>query len=114
MSLLKGLPPQPPVLGTTEVDTQIAKGDKLVEEQRRELCAYSAQITYLLQVVGLVEARHRKVVSRSWFTLSIWPLDSGCNPEERLTVAPMSLQKACQNREENWGPQSETTSCGTP
>ena len=40
MSLLKGLPPQPPVLGTTEVDTQIAKGDKLVEEQR-DMCIFS-------------------------------------------------------------------------
>ncbi len=59
-------------------------------------------------------AIHRRVVSRSWFIRSIWPLDSGWNPDDRLAVAPTSLQKAPQNRDENWGPRSETISRGIP
>ena len=33
-------------------------------------------------------------------------------PEVKLALAPMSLQNSLQNRDTNWGPQSETMSLG--
>jgi hypothetical protein len=45
-----------------------------------------------LQVVGLVETRQRRVVSRSWLACSDWPLD--WNPEDRLANNPMRVQNA--------------------
>ena len=64
--------------------------------EQRVLWAYSAHIIKDDQEDGLLAAMHLRVVSRSWFNLSVWPLDSGWYPEDRLTVAPRS-----QNREEN-------------
>ncbi len=64
--------------------------------------------------MGLLAAIHRRVVSRSWLIRSVWPLDSGWNPNDRLAVAPTILQKAPQNRDENWGLRSETISRGIP
>lgn len=37
-------------------------------------------------------------VSSSWFNRSVWPLDWGWYPEERLMVAPRREQKAFRNR----------------
>lgn len=85
-----------------------------VAKQRSVLWAYSAHIMKDNQEAGLLAVMHLRVVSRSWFTLSVWPFDSVWNPDDRLTIAPKSWQNACQNREENWGPQSETMSCGMP
>jgi hypothetical protein len=51
----------------------------------------------------LLRAIHLRVVS-------VWPLDSGWYPEDRLAEAPMSWQKAFQNLEANWGPLSKTIS----
>ncbi len=91
-----------------------SKGDWPVAEDRRVLWAYSAHMIKRDQEDGLLAAIHLSVVSRSWLSLSVCPLDSGWNPEDRLTVAPRDWQNAHQNREENWGPRSETMSCGMP
>ena len=56
----------------------------------------------------------RSAVSISWFLRSVWPLDWGWYPEDRLTVAPRSEQNSLQNTEVNWEPRSETTSTGMP
>lgn len=42
--------------------------------------------------------RHLRTLSRSWLARSVWPLVWGWNPEERLTVTPISLQNSFQNR----------------
>ncbi len=88
-----------------------SKGDMPVEEERRVLWAYSAHMMKRDQEDGLLAAIQLSVVSRSWLNLSVCPLDSGWNPEDRLTV---DWQNARQNQEENWGPWSETMSCEMP
>ncbi len=46
----------------------------------------------------------------SQFTLSVWPLDWGWNPEDKLMVEPIRCPKAFQNLEVNWEPLSDTIS----
>ena len=65
-----------------------------VAEQGRVFRAYSTQTSCRLQVVRLVKTRHLKVVSRSWFARSNWPLDWGWNPEDRLAENPIRVQNA--------------------
>ena len=64
-----------------------------MDEQVRVICAYSTHISWLDQEARLRFTRHRRVVSRSWFTLSVWPLDWGWMPEDRLTEAPTRRAK---------------------
>ena len=45
----------------------------------------------------------RSAVSISWFLRSVWPLDWGWYPEDRLTVAPRSEQNSLQNTEGELG-----------
>ena len=78
------------------------------------LLAYSTQISCSDQEAGLWLIKQRRVVSSSWFILSVCPLDWGWNPEDRLTEAPTRLQNSLQKTDVNWGPQSETTSVGSP
>ena len=59
---------------------------------------------------GLLAQRHRRTVSIDWFAPSVWPLDWGWKPDERLTDVPNNVQNALQN----WGPLSETISVGMP
>ena len=63
---------------------------------------YSTQARYLAQEAGLLEATQRRVASTAWLARSACPLDCGWYPEERLTVAPIPLQKACHTLEMNW------------
>ncbi len=91
-----------------------SKGDRPVAEEQRVLWVYSAHMIKRDQEDGFLAAIHLSVVSRSWLSLSVYPLDSGWNPEDRLTVAPRDWENAHQNREENWGPRSETMPCGMP
>ncbi len=79
-------------------------------DDRRVLWAYSAHTMKVDHEVGLLATMQRRVVSRSWLTRYVWPLDSGWNPDDKLADDPTNLQKAPQNRDENWGPRSETTS----
>ena len=65
------------------------------------LWAYSAHGSRELQDDGLSATRLLRDASSSWLTLSVCPLDWGWNPDVRLAVAPMSLQKARHTREEN-------------
>jgi len=62
----------------------------------------------------VVVVKQRRVVSRSWFILSVCPLDWGWKPEDRLTEAPIRLQNSFQNMDVNWSPRSETMSEGSP
>ncbi|KAL6458334.1 hypothetical protein MHYP_G00335640 [Metynnis hypsauchen] len=91
-----------------------SKGDMPKDKCWRVLWAYSAQGRCSTHEEGLAEVKHRRVRARSWLTRSVWPLDSGWKPEERLTEAPMSWQKAFQKRLVNWGPRSDTRSLGIP
>ena len=50
----------------------------------------------------------------AWLARSVWPLVGGWNPDDKLTVVPMSVQKAFQNLAENWGPLYETMLEGMP
>ena len=65
------------------------------------LWAYSAQGSRELQDDGLPATRLLRDASSSWLTLSVCPLDWGWNPDVRLAVAPISLQKARHTREVN-------------
>ena len=71
--------------------------------------AYSAQGSLRVQEVGLYAVMQRNTDPISWLVCSVRPLDSGWEPGDMLTVAPMNLQKAFQNVEMNCGPQSEQT-----
>lgn len=53
-------------------------------------------------------------VSRSWLTRSVWPLDWGWNPKERLEMVPNWAQNSFQNAKTNCGPRSDTMSAGMP
>lgn len=57
---------------------------------------------------------HLRVVFICWFIFSVWPLDCGCYPYDRLTVAPKWEQNSRQKVEVNCGPRPETTSTGSP
>ncbi len=91
-----------------------SKGDMPKDEWCRVLRANSAQIRRELHVLWLLETRHLRVFSISWLTRSVWPLDWGWNPEDRLMDAPIRRPKAFQNREVNCDPRSETMSWGNP
>ena len=47
-----------------------------------------------------------RAVSRSWLACSVWPLDCGCYPDERLTVVPSARQNFFQTLDVNLGPLS--------
>lgn len=70
--------------------------------------AYAAHISKEDQEGGFMAAIHFRVVFRPWINLSIWLLNSGWWPENRIIVVPNSLQKVPQNYE-NQGPWSFTT-----
>ena len=62
----------------------------------------------------LKDARQRREVSMAWCALSACPLVCGWKLELRLTEAPRAEQKDFQTTDVNWGPLSETMSCGMP
>ncbi len=76
--------------------------------------ARAFQTSWELHVLGLFESRHLRVFSISWFTLSVWPLDWGLNPEDKLMVEQIRRPKAFHNLEVNWEPLSDTISWGNP
>ena len=85
-----------------------------VAELGRVLWAYSAHGSWEDQVVELENARQRREVLMAWFALSACPLVCGWKPELRLTEAPRAEQKDFKTVDVNWGPRSETMSCGMP
>ena len=76
---------------------QHSKGESLEEEDVWLLIAYSPHGSWELHEVGLLEHRHLSTVSMAWLARSVWSFDCGWNPEDKLTVVPMSMQKAFQN-----------------
>lgn len=88
--------------------------ERPVDELTTVLWAYSTHINILDQANRWQETMQRTVTSISWFFCSIWPLDCGWNPEDRLAVAPMRVQDFFQKTEKNCSPWSETTSTGSP
>ena len=84
-----------------------SKGLSPVDEQVRELCAYSTQCRSWAQEVGELETRHLRDVSRYWFTHSVCPLVCGWYPDDRLGRAPIRRKNSDKKQEENWGPWSE-------
>lgn len=61
-----------------------------MDEECSVLWAYTAHMVNDAQEVGLFAAIHLRVDIWSWLSLSVWPLDSGWNPEYRLLVVPNS------------------------
>ena len=89
-------------------------GDNLEAADTWLLIAYSAQGNCELHDVGLLLHRHLSTVSIAWLAHSVWPLDCGWKPDERLIVVPISVQNAFQNQAVNCGPLSETILVGMP
>ena len=81
--------------------------------QESELWAYSIQGRKEDQEEGLCAMMQWRAVSKSWFALSVCPLDYGWYPDVKLQVVPIALQNARQTWDVNCGPWSETMSVGS-
>lgn len=75
-------------------------------------CSTQGRLAALL--FGSPSHSRQSLTSTSWLALSLWPLDCGWKPEERLTDIPRRLQNYFQKWEMNWGPRSETMPLGRP
>jgi len=75
---------------------EASNGDLPVAAQVKALREYSTQGRSPLQEVGWRAETQSRADSRLWLARSAWPFVCGWYPEERLMVAPIPLQKACQ------------------
>ena len=100
---------------------KVKAGKPLVPEREREvvltgreLWAYSAHAWCRLQQEGFWDARHLRILSRSWLARSIWPLVYGGNLVRHWQWHREVYRLYLQNEDANGGPRSETTSSGRP
>lgn len=56
------------------------------------MCKYSTHARKEDHEAGSLETMQQRVASRSWFTLSICPLDYGWKPDDRLGVTPINIK----------------------
>lgn len=64
------------------------------------------------QDAGVWAVRQRRPVSISWFIHSVWSLDCGWNPDDRMMVGLKLAQNSFQSLEVNWESCSEPMSIG--
>lgn len=76
----------------------------------KELWAHSTHNSCEDQENGICAATHLKVDSSSWFNRSVWPLDWGWYPKDRLTVTPSHEQSSLQMMDVNWDFRSDMMS----